>query len=149
MTERSVYIAEDDVSLSEVMQTVLSRAGYRVQAVPTGEQLLDLVEEEIPDAVLMDINMPGISGWEACKRLREDPRHAGIPVVAVTAQGGGSVEASARNALGFTDYVRKPFDLEQLLGVVEQAIANGGPPFQEEHGSDEGSEDSPRVTAPR
>ncbi len=119
-----IYIADDEPELLAVMQEALETAGYRVQAYPTGDALLEAAEETVPDLILLDINMPGRSGWEIRGALRDMDQTSQVPVIAVTAQGGNSVEQSATNTLGFADFLRKPFKMADLWKKVEAALAN-------------------------
>lgn len=119
-----IYIADDEPELLAVMQEALETAGYRVEAFPTGDALLEAVEDSVPDLILLDINMPGRSGWEVRGALRDMDQASQVPVIAVTAQGGDSVEQSATNTLGFADFLRKPFKMADLWKKVESALAN-------------------------
>ncbi len=122
MTNHLIYIADDETDLRNLLQEVLETDGFEVETAANGEQLLALVEKRRPDLVLLDIAMPGLSGWEVQQRLKDQPAMADVPVVAITAQGGESVEASARNALGFHDFLQKPFRMDDLLERTRAAL---------------------------
>lgn len=122
MTNHLIYIADDETDLRNLLQEVLETDGFDVETAANGEQLLALVEKRRPDLVLLDIAMPGLSGWEVQQRLNDQPSMADVPVVAITAQGGESVEASARNALGFHDFLQKPFRMDDLLERTRAAL---------------------------
>lgn len=122
MSKPLVYVADDEPELASILQEMLEDAGYHVNASPDGHTLLGKVGEQRPDLILLDINMPGMSGWEVKQRLQEDPRARDVPVIAVTAQGGASIETSALRTLAFADFVRKPFKMKDLLGAVERAL---------------------------
>lgn len=128
MRKTLVYVADDEPAVLAMMRDVLERANYEVAAVPDGTALLAIVEQRKPDVILLDIAMPGLSGWEVQRRLREQPGTAGIPVVAVTAYGGPAVEGSALVTLGFVGFLRKPFPMARLLGAVEEALHGTKPP---------------------
>lgn len=117
-----VYVVDDEVDILEILGDVLESEGHEVATFEDGESLLEAVEEELPDVVLLDINMPGPSGWDVRRELRSDSRTSDIPVIAVTARGGEGVEGSARDALGFTDFIRKPFRLPDVLDRVEAVL---------------------------
>jgi CheY-like chemotaxis protein len=117
-----VYVADDEPELASMITEMLSDAGYAVNASPDGATLLRKVGEKRPDLILLDINMPGMTGWDVKRRLEENEAHAGIPVIAVTAQGGASIETSALKTLHFADFVRKPFRIGDLLDRVQKAI---------------------------
>ncbi|MFA5861451.1 MAG: response regulator [Candidatus Thermoplasmatota archaeon] len=122
MVSPLVYVADDEPELASMLSEMLVDAGYQVNASPDGATLLRKVSEKRPDLILLDINMPGVTGWDVKRRLDEDARSAGIPVIAVTAQGGASIEASALRALHFADFVRKPFRIADLLDRVQKAL---------------------------
>lgn len=122
MTKNLIYIADDENDLRSLLQEVLETDGFEVETAANGEQLLALVEKRRPDLVLLDIAMPGLSGWEVQQRLQDQPAMADVPVLAITAQGGESVEASARNALGFHDFLQKPFRMDDLLERTRAAL---------------------------
>jgi CheY-like chemotaxis protein len=118
-----VYVADDEPELASMLSEMLADAGYEVQASPDGAGLLARVAAHRPDLILLDINMPGMTGWDVKRKLEEDPASARIPVIAVTAQGGLTIETSALKTLHFTDFVRKPFKMAELLKSVEAALA--------------------------
>lgn len=122
MTQPLVYVADDEPELASMLSEMLLDAGYQVNASPDGATLLRKVSEKRPDLILLDINMPGMTGWDVKRRLEENPTNAGIPVIAVTAQGGASIETSALKTLHFTDFVRKPFRIGDLLERVQKAL---------------------------
>lgn len=121
-----IYIADDETELVNLLKEALETDGYRVEVANDGEGLLGLVDQQAPDLVLLDIAMPGLSGWEVQRELRSRDETASTPVIAITAQGGESVEASAKNALGFHDFLRKPFQVEDLLDRTRSALDAGG-----------------------
>lgn len=121
-----IYIADDETDLVDLLKEALETDGYEVEVANDGEGLLGLVDERIPDLVLLDIAMPGLSGWEVQKELRSREETRSIPVIAITAQGGASVETSARNALGFHDFLRKPFRMQDLLDRTRNALETRG-----------------------
>lgn len=122
-----VFVADDEPALLTVLRDALVRAGYEVETFPDGAALLARVDRRRPDLVLLDIAMPGLSGWEVQRELRDAPSSNDVPVVAITAQGGPSVEASALQALGFAGFLRKPFRLGALLACVEAVLARWPP----------------------
>lgn len=122
MSDTLIYIADDETDLRDLLKEVLETDGHRVATAADGSDLLALVEEARPDLILLDIAMPGLTGWETKRHLDESGRMDEVPVIAITAQGGESVEASARNALGFTDFLQKPFSMDELLDRTRAAL---------------------------
>lgn len=122
-----VYVVDDEADILEILGDALETEGHDVRRFEEGESLLEAVDEERPDVVLLDINMPGPSGWDVRRELRSDHRSADVPVIAVTARGGEGVEGSARDALGFADFIRKPFRLPDVLDRVETVLEQAPP----------------------
>jgi DNA-binding response OmpR family regulator len=115
-----VYVADDEPELAELLSETLTDAGHEVVTAHDGATLLANVERKAPDVILLDINMPGLSGWDVRRKLLE--RKVESPVIAVTAQGGTSTEVSALSTLQFAGFVRKPFKLVEVLNAVDGAL---------------------------
>jgi CheY-like chemotaxis protein len=109
-----------------LVQEVLRRRPHvRLLLADNGHEGLRLAREQQPDLILLDNNMPGLSGPEVQARLRADPRTARIPVVALTASAmSGDVQAGL--SAGYFRYLTKPVDVAQLLGAVDEALARRG-----------------------
>jgi CheY-like chemotaxis protein len=85
----------------------------------SGEDALELIEEEPPDLVLLDVMMPGIDGFEVCKRLKADPKTAGIPIVFLS--GMDSAEEKQKGLdLGAVDFLTKPIDPSEVMKVIKK-----------------------------
>lgn len=119
-----VLIVEDNDKNMKLARDVLQAKGYATLEAVTGEEGVRLAKEKMPDLVLMDIQLPGISGIEAFRRLRADPRTARIPVVALTA----SVTPSDRTQItqaGFSAFLGKPINLKEFLETVRRLVEAG------------------------
>jgi signal transduction histidine kinase/CheY-like chemotaxis protein len=114
-----VLLIEDDPHSAELMQTQLSNAGYRVEVAGTGESGLAVARAHKPDAIVLDVELPGISGWEVIRRLKADAALSGVPVFFASILD----EAAAGLALGAHDYFIKPVDQPALLSALSNAIA--------------------------
>ena len=114
-----ILLVEDEIDVLDAITEYLEREGYAVTRAVDGAEALRRVENERPDLVLLDLGLPGLSGLDVLRRLRED--HPRVPVVMLT---GLNDEAQARRTLqmGAVDYIRKPFDLGHLNRVVLAAI---------------------------
>lgn len=121
---KRVLIVEDNDKNMKLARDVLQAKGYATLEAVTGEDGVRLAKAERPDLVLMDIQLPGISGIEALKRLREDPATAGIPVAALTA----SVTQGDRSKIteaGFDAFLGKPINLKEFLETVARLAGQG------------------------
>jgi DNA-binding response OmpR family regulator len=115
----SILLVDDEVEILDAITEYLEREGYAVTRAIDGEEALRKVRNERPDLVLLDLGLPGLSGLDVLRRLRED--HPRVPVVMLT---GLNDEGQARRTLqmGAVDYISKPFDLDHLNRVVLAAI---------------------------
>jgi adenylate cyclase len=117
MTEPVTILAVDDQPANlRLLDAVLSPRGYRVICASSGEQALELLPSSGVDLVLLDIVMPGIDGYEVCRRIRGAPETAFLPVVMITAS--GNQEKTRAIEAGADDFVSKPFDQSELLARV-------------------------------
>jgi signal transduction histidine kinase/CheY-like chemotaxis protein len=110
----TVLVVDDDESARELMQRFLGREGFRVVATGRGEEALRLAREIAPDAITLDVMMPGMDGWAVLAALKADAATADIPVVMVTIVD----DRSLGYALGAADYLTKPIDRERLVAVL-------------------------------
>src|SRR5690606_16499191 len=117
-----ILVVDDDPSLQRVLEAALEAEGYGVRVVGSAEAATDALGERAPALIVLDLNLPGMSGLDALQAWRE-AGHA-EPVVVLTAQ--NTVENAIRAMqLGAYDYVTKPFDLGELYGIVAKALAAG------------------------
>ena len=107
-----ILLIEDDSIAVELLRTYLNDAGYQVLVRSNGEDGLTLARQQLPSAVLLDIGLPGIDGWEVLKQLKSDPALRDIPVIIISVTGDKDIAL----ALGAVDYFLKPIDPTQLLG---------------------------------
>ena len=121
MNDEAVILAVDDQAQNiRLLDAVLSPRGYRVLTAESGEAALDLLRKEQPHVVLLDIMMPGMDGYEVCRRIRENPDTAYLPVVMITAS--DTQEKVRGIEAGADDFVTKPFDQAELLARVKSLV---------------------------
>jgi two-component system, cell cycle response regulator DivK len=116
-----ILVVEDNERNLKLLRDVLEYAGYDVRTARTAEDGITLAISEPPDLVLMDLQLPGIDGMEALRRLRASPLTAGIPVVAVTAQAMKHDRERALEA-GFDGYVEKPISVRVFPDQVRRFL---------------------------
>jgi two-component system cell cycle response regulator DivK len=118
-----VLVVEDNPVNLELVAALLESEGCGVIPAETGDVSLRLAATEQPDLILMDIQLPGMSGHDATRRLKADPSTAGIPVVALTAHAMRGEEARAREA-GFDAFLTKPIDTQVFRATLRRFLGN-------------------------
>jgi len=116
-----VLVVDDDWSLRKGLQVRLEKEGYEVVTAMDGEEGLERLKE-MPDLVLTDIDMPRLDGLGLLQRMRAEKEYRDIPVIMMTAHATGAKEAAEGLGLGANDYVRKPFDWQELSARVQTQI---------------------------
>jgi CheY-like chemotaxis protein len=116
-----ILIVDDEAQNLELMEAMLASAGYEIFLAHEGEEALRLARERRPDLILLDLMMPGLSGFEVCARVKTDPQTGGIPVLFVTALNEMSNKERAM-AAGGDDFLTKPFQRAELLTRVEALL---------------------------
>ncbi|HEX6384814.1 MAG TPA: response regulator, partial [Anaerolineae bacterium] len=114
MAEATILLVDDDATLLELLADHLRAAGYRPVVALNGQTGLRQVSLSHPDLVVLDVMMPGMDGWEVCRRLREE---SAVPVIMLTAKG-EEVDKLRGFRLGVDDYVTKPFSFAELTARV-------------------------------
>jgi CheY-like chemotaxis protein len=118
---KTIYIADDDPASIILLQEILADTGIRIQEFNNGEAVLNAVEEEIPDLILIDVNMPVLDGISAVRKLRE--KHSDIPIIAQTAY--AMVEERNRcMEAGCDEYITKPISHELLLSTLADYLSD-------------------------
>lgn len=118
MAEELVLIVEDEPSIAEVVGLYVQRAGYRVKFASDGYQAKKLIDQNLPDLIIMDIMLPGPDGFEITRWLRD---HSEVPVIMLTARR-EEVDRIAGLEMGADDYVLKPFSPQELVSRVRAVL---------------------------
>jgi len=117
----SIVVVDDTPANLRLLARMLMDAGYKVRPMPSGELGLESIRAAPPDLILLDINMPGIDGYEVCRRLKADPLTASVPVVFISALGDALDKVTAFE-VGGVDYITKPFKVEEVLARVRTQL---------------------------
>ncbi len=117
-----IIIAEDEPDIRELIAFTLRFAGYEVVTGSNGEEGYQLAKTESPDLVMLDVRMPKLTGYEACKRIKAEPELANIPVIFLSAKGQEN-EIEQGLAAGAEEYLLKPFAPDQLVDRVKTVLA--------------------------
>jgi cyclic di-GMP phosphodiesterase len=119
MKEPRILVVDDDVALCELVRTTFELEGLEVVEAHHVVEAERLIVEQVPDAIVLDIGLPGIDGLFYAQRLRENPRTAGVPIIAIS---GSDYTGTDAVAAGATVFLRKPFDPLELLTMLEMTI---------------------------
>jgi two-component system phosphate regulon response regulator PhoB len=125
MTAR-ILVAEDEAALAALLEYNLSHEGFSVQLCADGDAALLALEEALPDLVILDWMLPGVSGIEICRRIRARPRTRDLPVIMVTARGEEQDRVRGLNT-GADDYMTKPLSMSELAARVKAVLRRAGP----------------------
>lgn len=117
--ERLAYVVDDDEGVRDSLSMLLEMNGYKAATYSSGTEFLQAVQQLEPGCVLLDIHMPGLSGLEVQRRLRQDS--SPFPVIVMTGQGDIGMAVAAMKA-GASDFVEKPYSNEQLLAAIDAAL---------------------------
>ncbi|HXY61354.1 MAG TPA: response regulator, partial [Nitrospirota bacterium] len=119
--KKQVLIVEDEQDLAELLAYHLQKEGYQTVIAHSGEEAIDAVPNDSFDAVLLDIMLPELNGWEVCRILRESAKGKSLPIIVVTAL--SDEEARIKGlSLGADDYVSKPYSMKELLLKIRKHI---------------------------
>lgn len=117
----SILVVDDEPDLLVLLEEHLTQEGYEVLTASTGMQAIARAREDHPDVILLDVMMPGVSGFDVCNILQDFPETAAIPVIFLTAVAETKRKVMGLN-LGADDYITKPFDLHELAARVQAAL---------------------------
>lgn len=117
----TILVAEDNAEQRALYVAVLGSAGYRVVEAADGTEAVDVTRRERPGLVLMDVTMPGTSGWNAVRTLKQDPDTRGIPIIVVTGLA-NAWDRDASMASGCDEYLAKPVPPLRLLEEVRKFL---------------------------
>ena len=123
MSAPNILVVDDEPQIRRVLRSTLSARGYVITEAKTGEEAVEWVRREPPDLVLLDVNMAGIGGIEACRQIR---RISGAPIIMLTVRNAERDKVLALDA-GADDYVVKPFSIEELLARIRAALRRYSP----------------------
>jgi two-component system KDP operon response regulator KdpE len=123
MNAATILVVDDEPQIRRVLRSTLSSNGYVITEAKSGEEAVDFLRKEKPDLVLLDVNMPGIGGIEACREIRAS---SDAPIIMLTVRNAERDKVSALDA-GADDYVVKPFGIEELLARIRAALRRYAP----------------------
>ena len=123
MPDQTILIVDDEPQIRRVMRTTLSSHGYSIIEAKSGEEALSLIRTEHADLIVLDVNLPGISGLDTCREIRAS---SDVPIIMLTVRNSERDKVQALDA-GADDYVVKPFGVEELMARIRAALRRAGP----------------------
>ena len=121
---KRILVVDDDENILNLEKTILEQKGFDVTGAAGGVEALKVLEDKVFDLVLLDVMMPEVDGFAVCRRIKEDPRLKDIPVIFLTAKGGGDALAEGFES-GAVMYINKPFTANKLLTIVNTMLESG------------------------
>lgn len=117
-----ILIVEDDKSFASILRMALTGRGYETEAAHDGAEGLEKALKMVPDLIILDINLPILSGFDVARKIKEDEKTKAIPIIMLTAMS-QEVNIARGYSLGIDDYLTKPFNLEHLFIKVEKILS--------------------------
>jgi phosphate regulon transcriptional regulator PhoB len=121
MAKSKILIVEDEPDILELLHFNLEKAGFETYRAEDGEQALLLAKKHLPDLILLDLLLPGLTGLEVCRQIKQNPELQHIPIIMVTAKG-EEMDRVVGLELGADDYVVKPFSLREIILRIQKLL---------------------------
>ena len=119
---KKILVVDDEPDILKVIIFRLKKAGYDVKTAINGQIALDMIAEDRPDIILLDISLPLLNGYEVCRRIKADDNFKSIPVMFLTASTASEGFKKRAEEAGAQAYMFKPFDYEELLEKVKKLL---------------------------
>lgn len=122
MKKGKILVVDDEINITQILEFSIGSEGYEVITAQNGEEAIDRARREQPDLIVLDIMMPKIDGYEACRILKANPLTKNIPVVLLTAKG-RDIDKRLGYEVGATDYIIKPFSPNKLVDRIQELLS--------------------------
>ncbi|MBU1125679.1 MAG: response regulator [Candidatus Omnitrophica bacterium] len=127
--EKKIFVADDDEIVFTGLKRLLELSGFNVHGCQKSNEVVAVIKATNPDVIILDLLMPGLSGFDICAQLNNDPQTQGIPII-VTSALAAYTDIKKAYQLGIVSYFTKPYDFQKLLEEIKEIIASknaGGP----------------------
>ncbi|HPJ25787.1 MAG TPA: response regulator transcription factor [Synergistaceae bacterium] len=121
MPDERILVVEDEATIADLIAEGLRRHGYLVERARDGDTALDMAETLVPDLIVLDLMLPGMDGWEICRRIRQYRKTRDVPILMLTARR-DERDVVAGLELGADDYMKKPFSMNELMARVKALL---------------------------
>ena len=122
---KKIVLCDDEVHILRAAEFKLKRAGYEIRCASDGQEGWELIQEELPDIVITDLQMPRMTGLELARKLRENEATRDLPVLMLSAKGFEVEHTEQARQCGIIGVLAKPFSPRELLKIVEQILESG------------------------
>ncbi|MBN2070719.1 MAG: response regulator [Candidatus Krumholzibacteriota bacterium] len=123
MSKGKILVVDDEVNITQILEFSIGSEGYQVITASNGEEAIDVARREQPDLIILDIMMPKIDGYEACRIIKTNPLTKNIPVILLTAKG-RDIDKRLGYEVGATDYIIKPFSPNKLIDRIQKLLVS-------------------------
>jgi two-component system alkaline phosphatase synthesis response regulator PhoP len=124
MAKETILLVDDEEDILELLEYNLSKEGFQMLRVTSGEDALEVARKSLPDLILLDLMLPGIGGLDVCRMLKSDPKTQRMPIVMLTARG-EEADVVAGLEIGASDYITKPFSPRVVVARVRAVLRRG------------------------
>lgn len=121
MKKGKILVVDDEVNITQILEFSIGAEGYEVITAMNGEEAIEKARREQPDLIILDIMMPHVDGYEACRILKTNPMTKAIPVVLLTAKG-RDIDKRLGHEVGAVDYIVKPFSPNKLIERIHELL---------------------------
>lgn len=124
-----IMVVDDETDIRFVIRMMLEKEGYEVVTAESGEEAIEILKDESPDLILLDVMMPGLDGWETCTKIKSDKKTIQTPVVMLTAKTAEEDKIKALDQCGAQWHISKPIDRPKFIETVKWLLKS--PPRRE------------------
>ena len=122
MKKGKILVVDDEINITQILEFSIGAEGYEVLTALNGEDAVDKARRELPDLIILDVMMPKIDGYEACRILKANPLTKNIPVILLTAKG-REIDKRLGYEVGAADYIVKPFSPNKLIDRIHEVLS--------------------------
>ena len=119
---KKIVVVDDEPDILTVVVFRLKKLGHQVLSAVTGKEAIALIKAQKPDLVILDYRLPDMNGLDISRAVREDPALRKTPIILLSASSGGEITVEAYKSASISDYIKKPFDPEELLACVKKYL---------------------------
>lgn len=120
--KKTLLVVDDETNVVELLKAIFQEEQFKIITAYSGKEALDVLKRVKPDLILLDIMMPGMSGFDVCEKIRENPKTKNIKIIFLTALKLSAIDEKYLKNLNTLDYIVKPFDNDELIKRIKKAF---------------------------